>query len=143
MMNSPKLMAGVRLGMLLLKATRDPEGAMLDLIDDFDKSSNKDELMNRFAQFLMKRYKGDGVNIKISEDGLELILEGVDDIVEELHTDISRLVNEGYKFVPEGKVINGLMDAITITYEENRHICTIKISVYNEKVLQRLNEIFM
>jgi len=142
--NNPKFVLGFKIGMLILKAMRgDPEGAMMEVIDDYDKSEKKEELMDKLANFLMKRYNAEEIEIGVSEEGLELMLIGVDDPIEQIYNDISGLVGDAGKIIPSGDFLDKITDVITVSYKDDTRTCSVEIDINNEKVKARLKEVLM
>jgi len=142
MSTNPKFVLGVKIGMLMLKAMKgDPEGAMMEIIDDYDKSAKKDELMNKMAIFLMKRYGAEEVEIGINDEGLELLLIGVDDPMGQIYDDISGLVGDAAKILPTGDLLDKITDVITVSYKEKTRTCGVEIEINNENVKARLKEV--
>jgi hypothetical protein len=144
MSNNPKFILGFKIGMLMLKAMRgDPEGAMMEVIDDYDKSEKKDELMNKLANFLMKRYSAEEIEIGVNDEGLELLLIGVDDPMVQIYDDISGLVGDAGKIIPAGDFLDKLTDVITVSYKEDTRTCGVEIDINNENVKARLKEVLI
>ena len=142
MSSNPKFVLGFKIGMLMLKAMKgDPEGAMMEIIDDYDKSAKKDELMDKMAIFLMKRYSAEEVEIGVNDDGLELLLIGVDDPMEQIYDDISGLVGDASKMLPTGDLLDKVTDMITVSYKEETRTCGVEIEINNENVKARIKEV--
>jgi len=144
MSTNPKFILGFKIGMLMLRAMGgDPEGAMMEIIDDYDKSEKKDELTDKLANFLMKRYSPEEIEIGVSDDGLELLLIGVDDPMIQIYDDISGLVGDASKIIPTGDFLDKITDVITVSYKEDTRTCSVEIEVHNEKVKARLKEVLI
>ena len=142
MSNNPKFILGFKIGMLMLKAMKgDPEGAMMEIIDDYDKSAKKDELMDKLANFLMKRYSAEEIEIGINDDGMEILLIGVDDPMVQIYDDISGLVGDASKILPAGDLLDKITDVITVSYKEETRTCGVEIEINNENVKVRLKEV--
>lgn len=144
MSSNPKFVLGFKIGMLMLRAMRgDPEGAMMEVIDDYDKSEKKEELMDKLANFLMKRYSAEEIEIGVSDEGLELLLIGVDDPMEQIYDDISGLVGDAGKIIPAGDLLDKITDVITVSYKEETRTCGVEIEINNENVKARLKEVLV
>jgi hypothetical protein len=135
-----KMIIGFKIGALLLKAMKgDAQGAALDVLNDFDSSDKKGVLLDKIANFLVCRYNAKEVAMAATDDGLEVTLEGGENVSAMMTEDIENLVEQVKVFVPDPSIREKFMELVVI--EEEGDNTTLKLEIADDIVKERLREV--
>jgi len=117
----------------------DAQGAALEILDDFDSSDKRDALLDKLANYLLGRYQAKEIAISATDDGLEIILEGGENMMVKMTEDIEGLIHQTKMFIPDESIREKFMELVTI--EEEGDKTTLKLEIADEVVKTRLREV--
>jgi len=136
----PRMIIGFKVGALLIKAMKgDAQGAALEVLDDFDSSDKKDVLTDKLANYLLNRYQAKEIVMSATDNGLEITLEGGENMMVRMTEDIEGLIRQTRMFIPDANIREKFMELVTI--EEEGDTTTLKLEIADEVVKTRLREV--
>ena len=135
-----RMIIGFKIGALLIKAMKgDAQGAALEVLDDFDSSDKKDVLTDKLANYLLNRYQAKEIVMSATDNGLEITLEGGENVMVRMTEDIEGLIHQTRMFIPDINIREKFMELVTI--EEEGDTTTLKLEIADEVVKTRLREV--
>jgi|LGOV01.1.fsa_nt_gb hypothetical protein len=135
-----RMIIGFKIGALLIKAMKgDAQGAALEVLDDFDSSDKKDVLTDKLANYLLNRYQAKEIVMSATDNGLEITLEGGENVMVRMTEDIEGLIHQTRMFIPDVNIREKFMELVTI--EEEGDTTTLKLEIADEVVKTRLREV--
>ncbi len=127
----------VKLGSVVTRIARDPEGALEEMIEQ-SKTENGKSVIRNLKEKLMGRYGCSDIRLEVNDNRVGVVLEKSGDVTEIVVKDIKEIAQVLSMFTGANK--RKLIKDVQVVYDKNSESVSVSIPA-SEKMIEKIREV--
>jgi len=127
----------VKLGSVVTRIARDPEGALEEMVEQ-SKTENGKSVIRNLKEKLMGRYGCSDIRLEVNDNRVGVVLEKSGDVTEIVVKDIKEIAQVLSMFTGANK--RKLIKDVQVVYDKNSESVSVSIPA-SEKMIEKIREV--